>query len=82
MTHETKLIGISGEVSIITNKISKQGNPKTYINKISPWSKLGFGRFGFINISIILFRKIGIILRYIKKIKSIHDIGLPTTCQY
>ena len=38
-----KFIWTSGEGSIITNKIRKQGNPKTHINKISPSSTLGFG---------------------------------------
>ena len=38
-----RLIWISGEISRITNKISKQGIPKTNINKIYNESTLNFG---------------------------------------
>ena len=38
-----KLIWTSGEGNKITNKISKQGSPKTHIKKIYSASTLGFG---------------------------------------
>ena len=38
-----KLIWTSGEVSIITNKMSKQGIAKTNIKKVSTTSTLSFG---------------------------------------
>ena len=89
-----KLIWILGEGNIITNKTRKQGSPKTHINKISPSSTMGFCcsplRTLVIYCQKIWFRlylkhilkKIGIVLRYIKKVKYRYVIGLPTTYGY
>ena len=38
-----KLIWTSGEGSRNTNKIIRQGSPKTHTNKVYPSSTLGFG---------------------------------------
>ena len=92
-THE-KLIWTSGEGNIIKNKIIKQGITKTQTNKISPSSKLGFGcsphkgtcdifsKIWFHPYFKHIIEKKGIVLRYMKKVKYIHSIGLPKRCGY
>ena len=39
-------------------------------------------RFGFIHNKIIFFKKVGIVLDHIKKIKYLYSIGIPPTCGY
>ena len=90
-----KLIWTSGQGRIITNKISKIIIPKTYINKIYPSSTFSFLCYPHKNTCDILSeyfissifqayssKNLGILFRYTMKVKSIHSIGILTTCEY
>ena len=90
-----KLIFTSGKSGRNTNTISKKGTPKSNMNMTPTSEILGFGFYPHKETCDILSENLvshrlqaylsineGGVLRYINKVKSRHDIGLPTNCGY